>query len=535
MRGGFDNPIVTRSLRTRLRGTRAMFIPGAYFTVMIVVLFVLFYIHDMGDLKSEVAMEVFFWIAFTCNFLVMVFVTAVNTANYFAQEKSQKTLDFLRISRLTPYGIIIGHLLGGLTLPLVLAAVTMPLVAMSASWGGFPIGVLIKVAILLIVYALIASAFALVVALTVKRASLAGGTVALPLVGFVIVGFVMQAGAIRFFPWPLSTVAFVAPTMFIVPLMSPGMLGTPLPDILFFGDHPVDAFVFNMGMLVGLAALLVVGVARKVERLSKAFLSHLQATVVAVVLLGLLSGIYASIIRESISGVPRATFHRSELPFAMMIYASAALAIVAAFLIVTTPTRERVLRGRLPTGRGSLPWDHESRPAAIHTAALAILGAATLGFFTMQSSDLGPQAGLSPAIAFLVLVFFYAALTLELKLAFPRSYKAWVAVLAFLFWVALPGGAGVMDEFDITRPFSWPLLLGSPSNMLATSLSASDPRAIGPSIYRDLAVFMGAIVLHLVAGFIMMGHVRKLRREIPGEFERLVAAANAPPTEGATA
>ena len=217
-----------------------------------------------------------------------------------------------------------------------------------------------------------------------------------------------------------------------------------------------------------------------------------------------------------------------------------ALAILVAFLVVTTPTRERVLRGRLPSSPRGRLWGDESRPATRHAAGLALLGSATFGFLALRSSGFGLETGLLPAIAFPALVFFYGALTQELKLAFARSYKAWLVVLAFLFWVVLPAGAGIMGQFEITRPFSWPLLLASPWHVFHLSVTAFDPISGASPSAQEIAQMAGALGIHVLAGFVMTLHVRRLRREIPGEFERLVAkakaaAAPAPAPGGATA
>lgn len=520
MRLRLENPIVTRTLRGRLRGGRAVLWPGIFLFVLIAILILIVMLLQEKVLKdAPAAFRFYFWTVVCIDLVAMVLVATVNTATNLAREKELLTLDFLRISGLGPVGIALGHLLGGLSVPLILAGVSAPLAILAASIGAIPVRDVVTVAVLLLVYSLFASSFALVVGFFVKKTATASGWALAPILflGLFGIGFVVQNS------WPFSAMAFVSPGNFLLPLIieSSPFLSLGLVPIPIFGVT-VDPFLFNMGILVFFSSVLIVGVSRKLERQSRSFLSPMQAFVVAAAILLVLGGLFDSGVEEAAMGPASSWGSAAGLSAeaVVVLFLSMTFAVLIAFLVITTPSRDRFLRGkRIAAFRGQTAKGAPiMRHRILYAPALMIIIAFLLTRILSRIEGALP-IHLPQQLGYLIIfLLFYAILIGEAKFCFGRSYIPWLAGGLSFAWLILPMTAAGVAAFDAVKGFAWPLSLGSPQTVFAATLGAFEWEDVFG--FFPLDTFVGiSIGLHVILALLLGLHLSRLQRVILAESE----------------
>src|SRR5687767_9032828 len=110
-----DNPVLTKELRVRMRGTRAYWILAGYLLFLAFILFVQYTtwwnnVQARGggvSMGSKIGQSFFYWIVGTQMFLV-AFITPAVTSGAITIEKEQRTLEMLEMTRMSRAGIITG-------------------------------------------------------------------------------------------------------------------------------------------------------------------------------------------------------------------------------------------------------------------------------------------------------------------------------------------------------------------------------------------------------------------------------------------
>lgn len=512
-----DNPVVMRAVKGRLRGVRAVLWPGtALFIAVGILLMILYMLQENVISSARTAFHIYFWVVVCIDLVVLVLISAVNTATHFARERDQRTLEFLRISRLSSMGITLGHLMGGLAVPLILAGVTLPLVVLGASIAGISPRDILEAVVLVGVYALFASSFALAVGMTVKKSTTAGGAAAAPIVFFGLfgTGWASFQGS-----WWVRCFAFVSPGNFLIPMITDDLpFGPPRPTIPLYGIG-VDSFQFNMGVLVFLSLLLIVGVSRKVERETRSFLSPLQAFVVVSILGLVLGGLAYSAVDEAVAYTPTFGMILGYVDPEVVAtgFASFLMVIFVTFICVTSPTRERILRRDRDERFGGEvgATRREARRSRLYLVALFFMGLLLLVGASRPRPAFLLATGSWLAAILIVLLFFYAIVVRETKLCFRKSYKAWLIVGILFLWLILPfmgvwvaglGGAGEM---------AWLFTLGSPATLFSATLNPSAFPDLHPQHF--LALSLGA---HVVVAGLLAIHLARFRKVILVEAGR---------------
>ena len=136
---GFRNPVWTRDIRTRLRNKdTAEFIffasiavaAGAFVPLIMTV-------NDLSDpLQTALAArQIFFWLTMTLVALVTL-ITPSLTADVITQERAQGTLEMLVGTALRPREILVGKLLGAVSVMLLLISPSLPLFGLCYLFHG---------------------------------------------------------------------------------------------------------------------------------------------------------------------------------------------------------------------------------------------------------------------------------------------------------------------------------------------------------------------------------------------------------------
>jgi len=140
----YDNPVVIREFRTRMRGWKAFTIMGGYVLLLAVVLLIAYYAmweaysyrsHGMGIGDNDLGLQLVMVLTWTQTILITLIVPSL-TASTLTNEIEKKTMQMLALTRLSPGKIIVGKQLSGFVYSLVLLLCSAPLAGMCLMLGG---------------------------------------------------------------------------------------------------------------------------------------------------------------------------------------------------------------------------------------------------------------------------------------------------------------------------------------------------------------------------------------------------------------
>lgn len=137
----FDNPVLTKELRIRMRGARAYWTMAGYLLFLSLVMFFQYLAwwasaHDGGlSSGSKMGQQFFSWLAITQGFLV-AFLTPAITAGAITVEREQETLEMLEVTRLPRAALAVGKLLSAVTFTGLLLLSSLPLTSVCFFLGG---------------------------------------------------------------------------------------------------------------------------------------------------------------------------------------------------------------------------------------------------------------------------------------------------------------------------------------------------------------------------------------------------------------
>ena len=141
----FDNPVVTKELRGRMRGTRTYWLLFGY---VLVLSLILFFSYLGWSAQHSAAMELggseagftvgrnFFKILFYSQAVMMALITPALTAGAISVEREQRTFELLRGSILRPGAIVWGKLASSVSFVVLLLTSSLPLLSLCFLLGG---------------------------------------------------------------------------------------------------------------------------------------------------------------------------------------------------------------------------------------------------------------------------------------------------------------------------------------------------------------------------------------------------------------
>ncbi|MCC5877180.1 MAG: ABC transporter permease [Candidatus Sumerlaeia bacterium] len=182
----FDNPILIRELRRRMRGRGLMYSIITYIIAMAIStsLIILIKTPNIGIESSVEVLTsmrqtgelIYYWITGIQFLLVLVLAPAI-TAGLTTMEKERKTFDFLRVTTITRWMYILGCFLST-TFYVILALVcALPLLSLSFLYGGVALMDVIRTFFLLLTCSCLLSAIGLFVSSIFDRTRTAQGVV----------------------------------------------------------------------------------------------------------------------------------------------------------------------------------------------------------------------------------------------------------------------------------------------------------------------------------------------------------------------
>ena len=138
-----DNPVLTKELRSRMRGARAYWIMFGYIAFLSLVLWFSYYtwsnmVESTGggsSLSSEVGNQIFMYVLVTQIFLVL-FITPAITSGSLTIEREQRTMDMLDLTPMKRRSIIVGKLLAAVAFTALLIISSLPLISICFMLGS---------------------------------------------------------------------------------------------------------------------------------------------------------------------------------------------------------------------------------------------------------------------------------------------------------------------------------------------------------------------------------------------------------------
>lgn len=185
----FDNPILTRELRRRMRGKALVYSIIGYIILMSVTsILILIASQDpftmanqqdtqkMLERLSDTGQTLFRWISMIQALLVLVIAPTI-TAGMTTGEKEKKTFDFLRVTTITPWMYIVGCFLSTFFYVGLALLCALPLISLAFLYGGIGRQDVIGMTGILLGSSMVLSSFGLFVSSIRERTRTAQGIV----------------------------------------------------------------------------------------------------------------------------------------------------------------------------------------------------------------------------------------------------------------------------------------------------------------------------------------------------------------------
>jgi hypothetical protein len=140
----FENPVLTKELRTRMRGARAYWILFVYLLLLSLILFFTYMTwwqsqrgDDMGAGQAAFSVGKMFYLVVLCTQSVLVgLITPALTAGSISIEREQRTYEMLSASLLPRRSIVAGKLWAASAFVGLLLTASLPLVSLCFLLGG---------------------------------------------------------------------------------------------------------------------------------------------------------------------------------------------------------------------------------------------------------------------------------------------------------------------------------------------------------------------------------------------------------------
>jgi len=141
----FDNPVVTKELRSRMRGSRAYWVLFIYLSILAVTLFLSYLswwtthnsnIQGGGASVSFTAGRTFFLTLFAVQAVLISLIMPALTSGAISIEREQRTFDLLRSTTLPTRSIVLGKLFSSLSFVCLLLTASLPLISICFLLGG---------------------------------------------------------------------------------------------------------------------------------------------------------------------------------------------------------------------------------------------------------------------------------------------------------------------------------------------------------------------------------------------------------------
>lgn len=205
----FDNPILTRELRRRMRG-KALVISMIGYIVLMTATSILVLLARVGTASliggddtqamlqrlSETGTALFWWVSLIQGLLVLIIAPTI-TAGMTTGEKERQTFDFLRVTTISPWMYIVGCFLSTVFYVTLALLCALPLISLAFLYGGVGRGEVVRMFAFLLATSMVLSAFGLYISSVRERTRTAQGIVVFVIFAIVFGGSIAYSALMR--------------------------------------------------------------------------------------------------------------------------------------------------------------------------------------------------------------------------------------------------------------------------------------------------------------------------------------------------
>jgi hypothetical protein len=325
------------------------------------------------------------------------------------REKDLNTFDYQRVTRLSPFELVIGKLFGAPVQMYFSSLCLMPVAMWAAFRAGVSVSSFLEIYLLIVLGSITYHALALLLSLVMERGTSAGGIVLfLIIVGLTSIDFSTgnsPLGIHTVSPFSVYKLIYLEPANGVERLVNPSVLG--LSNDTFFGIQASHFWVL-VALYVTLTAWFILAGVRNIKRDPVAYelYSPAQGFAFSAYLNLLLLGFFRwSIPRFNFAppGGVRVTYDPIDPGVAELTFLIASLFFFALFGLTLLRNRDHVRRRIRELGRKAAGWW-----AAIWPAPYLLTGSllAGLAIVLMVQTRLHPQTGWDVRMSFLEAAFF---------------------------------------------------------------------------------------------------------------------------------
>jgi ABC-type transport system involved in multi-copper enzyme maturation permease subunit len=258
----WQNPVVRNEMVSTLRSRRGVAVQVVFVLLVALVTVVSWPSGGRYSLDAQQTTRLFTVLSVVEVALIAFAATAFASVT-FTVERQRRTLDLLYATRLTPWEIVSGKLVGAIAFLLLLGLLGVPMLVAAASLGGVSTLDIVKVCILLVTGAVLFGVLGLFISSLCTR-SFTAVVWSFVLVTFLLLGLTVPGFlGIRYVSEPmqkvLGAVASISPI--------PAVLHVTMPDFFVYNRLPeLNYFGLHLGSVAVVSAVLI-AVSRSIMRL----------------------------------------------------------------------------------------------------------------------------------------------------------------------------------------------------------------------------------------------------------------------------
>lgn len=183
----FDNPVVTKEFRTRMRGWKAFLVMGAYCLIMSAVLIIAYYFmaqdYSAGPMnpspysnsRVSIGRDLFVVLAWAQTILLTLIAPGLS-AGSLTQELERKTIEMLALSPLTSGRLVVGKQLADFVYTIILLASSVPLAGITLMLGGISPAEILVTYLLMVAWAFLLTSLGTMLSSLCKKTPIASLT-----------------------------------------------------------------------------------------------------------------------------------------------------------------------------------------------------------------------------------------------------------------------------------------------------------------------------------------------------------------------
>ena len=257
----FDNPILLRELRRRMRGKVLIFLMMLYIAILTFVSFMII-LHYHISIKnapiqmvfsrmSEIGLTIFSSISIIQAIFVL-FISPLIMAVVITNEKERQTFDFLRVTTISPSSYIWGCLISNLLYVLLVLLCALPIISVSFLFGGIGPDDVISSFFILLSASLLLSLFGLMISSIASKSQISQN---------IVIGFQALLALFIF----TGTAKFISGILFGNNYVGGKNTGGGLFSVLiYFYNIPIPSFFFWTILFLALAISFFLVARRKI-------------------------------------------------------------------------------------------------------------------------------------------------------------------------------------------------------------------------------------------------------------------------------